>query len=92
MICTLIDNQISRHFYTYAFIDTYVLAKISWVVKPIEIEREDWIQQNRISQYFFGVTVADIPTSFSKIETVPKMTHMSGHSENKPSSETFRPA
>ena len=37
---------------------------------------------------FFGAAVADIPTSFSKIETVPKMTHMSGHSENKPS-ETF---
>ena len=64
----------------------YVLGKISWVVKPIEME--DWVQQNRISQYFFGVPVADIPTSFSKIETVPKMTHMSGHSENEPS-ETF---
>ena len=66
MICILIDNQISRHFYT--FIDTYVLAKISWVVKPFEIEREDWVQQNRISQYFLVPLLLIFPQAFRKLK------------------------
>ena len=46
----------------------HVLGKISWVVKPIE--RLGTTEQN--FPIFFGAAVADIPTSFSKIETVPK--------------------
>ena len=44
----------------------HVLGKISWVVKPIE--REDWVQQNRISQYFLVPLLLIFPQVFRKLK------------------------